>query len=92
MKRANARVSIEALCELFGKSKQGFYKHQKRQYKQQSEQSIVLEAVRRIRKKMPRIGTRKLMVKLLDQGLQIGRDALFVVLSMGAPSPECKGF
>lgn len=80
MKKANARVSIETLCELFGKSKQGFYKHQKHQYKQQSEQSIVLEAVRRIRKKMPRLGTRKLLVKLLDQGLQIGRDALFALL------------
>ena len=80
MKKTNDRVSIEALCELFGKSKQGYYKHQKHQYQQQSEESIVLEAVRRTRKKMPRIGTRKLVVKLLDQGLQIGRDALFELL------------
>lgn len=80
MKQVNEGVSIQTLCELFGKSKQGFYQNEKQLYKKQSEQSILLEAVHRIRKKMPRIGTRKLIVKLLEQGLEIGRDALFKLL------------
>jgi transposase InsO family protein len=68
------------LCELFGKSKQGYYKKDRQLYKKQSEQTIVLQAVLQIRKRMPRIGVRKLVVKLLEKGIKIGRDALFELM------------
>ena len=80
MKRANKKVNLETLCGLFGKTRQAYNKNRKQVYKKRSEQELVLEAVRRIRKKMPRVGSRKLLVRLLEQGFQIGRDALFDLL------------
>jgi transposase InsO family protein len=80
VKKVSNKVSVETLCELFGKSKQGFYKKERQLYKKQSEQIIVLQAVLRIRKRMPRIGVRKLVVKLLEIRLVIGRDALFELM------------
>ena len=80
MKREHAKVNLSTLCELFGKSRQAYYQSKQQLYKKHSEQSIILEAVRRIRKKMPRLGSRKLLVKLLEQGFSIGRDALFDLL------------
>lgn len=49
-------------------------------YKQAVEEHILLDAVRKIRKKMPRIGTRKLYEKLSTQPIKVGRDALFELL------------
>lgn len=80
MKRVHERIPIGILCELFGKSRQAYYQKSKHLYTKGSEQDIILDAVRRIRKKMPRIGCRKLLVKLLEEGFQIGRDALFDLL------------
>ena len=80
MKRHHKRESIETLCGLFGMTKQAYYQKQKRIYKKGIEEQIILESVQRIRKDMPRLGTRKLLVKLLNQGLHIGRDALFDLL------------
>jgi len=80
MKRANKKVNLETLCGLFGNTRQAYNKNRKQVYKKRSEQELVLEAVRRIRKKMPRVGSRKLLVRLLEQGFQIGRDALFDLL------------
>lgn len=80
MKRMHERIQIGTLCELFGKTRQAYYQKNKHLYKKGIEQDIILEAVRRIRKKMPRIGCRKLLVKLLEEGFQIGRDALFDLL------------
>jgi transposase InsO family protein len=65
---------------LFGKTKQAYYKKQKSIYKASVEESIVLDIVKNHRKKMPRIGTRKLQAKLKSQGIRTGRDALFNIL------------
>jgi len=74
------QTSIEVLCGLFGKTKQGYYKKQKAVYKQAVEEHIIIEAVKKIRVNMPRIGTRKLYEKLSIQPIEIGRDALFDLL------------
>ena len=80
MKSTHKQASIEALCGLFGKTKQAYYKRQKSLYKQTAAESIILEAVKKLRLDMPRIGTRKILVKLHEQGVAIGRDALFDLL------------
>ncbi len=82
MKDMHKDVSLTYLCELFGKSRQGFYQKQRFIYKQAVEDHILLERIRGIRKKMPRIGGRKLQVKLKEQGVEIGRDVLFEILNV----------
>jgi putative transposase len=75
------------LCRLFGNSRQAWYQYEKRQYQERIEVDILLEMVRSIRSKMPRLGTRKLLVKI-DQrmrqenhiNLSIGRDSMFKLL------------
>ncbi|MEZ4920510.1 MAG: IS3 family transposase [Saprospiraceae bacterium] len=65
---------------MFGKTKQAYYKKEKSVYKQAIEERVIVEAVRKERISMPKIGTRKLLVKLLDQGIDVGRDKLFAIL------------
>jgi putative transposase len=66
-------------CELFGYSKQAYYKAQTQHYsvvnKQQQAKALVLG----VRWQMPRLGTRKLH-HLLKGELAIGRDKLFQLL------------
>ena len=72
------------ICEQFGISRQAHYQKQQREVEQRQEDSIVLEMVRQVRRKHPRMGGRKLLFKirpmLAAEGLQIGRDGLFDLL------------
>lgn len=67
-----------AICAAFGISRQAHYQQQAR------ETAIVLELVRLVRRKHPRMGGRKLLHQiqpmLADQGLAIGRDRFFALL------------
>jgi putative transposase len=68
------------LCELFGYTKQAYYKqftHQSDKIKQQQE---LKKAVLSIRRQMPRLGTRKLHFLLKAGNAIIGRDRLFELL------------
>lgn len=80
MKDLHARVPLENLCGLFDKSRQGFYQRQQVIYKQALEDHFILEQVRQIRQDQPRMGGRKLLVKLAEVGIELGRDALFDLL------------
>ena len=80
MKDLHPQVSLGRLCGLFDKSRQAFYQRQQVIYEQAVEEHIILSQVQRIRKRQPRIGTRKLLVKLGEIGIQMGRDALFDML------------
>jgi len=66
-------------CELFGYSKQAYYKQQVHHHltvcKKQEVKSVVLE----IRRQMPRLGTRKLH-HLIKNEISMGRDNLFNLL------------
>lgn len=71
-------------CELFGYSKQAYYKHCV-QYKAMGMQRLqAKDMVLNIRQKMPRLGTRKLHHMLKDvfaqRQIKLGRDALFSLL------------
>ena len=69
---------------MFGITKQAYYKRIKTQNNKVSNNQIILQIVRQIRKIHPRAGTRKLMEyikeKLVTNKLKIGRDALFTLL------------
>jgi putative transposase len=68
-------------CELFGFSKQAYYKHQS--YKKISDLKYLdtKKSVLILRRQMPRLGTRKIYHLLKEKGnIHIGRDKLFSVL------------
>ena len=72
------------ICEQFGISRQAHYQKEWREAEQRKEAALVLEMVRQVRRKPPRMGGRKLLFKiqpmLAAEGLQIGRDGLFDLL------------
>lgn len=72
------------LCWLFGITRQAFYKHWHTSVSGQKENTIVLQLVAEVRALHPAMGVRKLYSiierQMQDQGIQIGRDALFNLL------------
>jgi transposase InsO family protein len=75
---------VKWLYEVFGVTKQAFYKRKKAQQTKEKKHQIVLKEVAAIRKKLTQTGTRKLQVHLrpalqLHQ-IKMGRDALFALL------------
>lgn len=72
------------ICAQFGITRQAHYQQVKRDRQRQVEEKIILEVVRQVRRKHPRLGTRKLLFKiqpmLAVEGLQLGRDRLFRLL------------
>jgi len=75
---------MSQICELFGISRQAHYQKCWREEDRQAEAELILEMVRLVRRKHPRMGTRKLLYKihpmLEADGLQVGRDRLFELL------------
>jgi transposase InsO family protein len=65
---------------MFGVTRQGFYKAQKVVMEQFFCEGIVLDAVKTIRRRQPRVGGRKLQRMLVQMGHEIGRDRLFRLL------------
>jgi transposase InsO family protein len=61
-------------------SRQAYYKEQKVREQTLVHTEHITEAVREIRREMPRIGTRKIKYILEDNDIQIGRDRLFSIL------------
>lgn len=80
MKDLHPQVPLGRLCGLFDKSRQAFYQRQQVIYEQALEEHFILSQIQRIRIRQPRIGGRKLLVKLEEIGVQMGRDALFNML------------
>ena len=77
-------MTMDQICAQFGVSRQAHYQKRGREAERQAADEIVLEMVRQVRRKHPRMGGRKLLFKiqpmLAAEGLQIGRDRLFEVL------------
>jgi putative transposase len=69
------------ICAMFGITRQAHYQQVWRELERQTDTEQTLEMVRLIRRKHPRMGTRKLLFKLqpmlAGEGLHIGRDRLF---------------
>lgn len=71
---------MNALCDLFGKSRQAYYQRSKYIYKEEVKAEILLQLVEKERKIMPRIGGRKLIKRIqprLPEELYLGRDSFF---------------
>lgn len=77
-------ASTKATCELFGVHRDAHYKYLKRFKIKQMQQKVILELVKQERSVQPRVGTRKLIrtikTPLQNQGIKLGRDALFNLL------------
>ncbi len=61
-------------------SRQAYYKQCQTQFRCEYHEHAVINFVREIRMKLPRIGTRKLKYLAATKGIQIGRDKLFELL------------
>src|ERR1700712_3881752 len=83
--KGERQYSSQSLCQLFGYSRQAYYKQEHLQLQQQSKEALILQQVLNIRKEQPRCGTRKLLVMLQPflkkQHIYIGRDAFFNMLA-----------
>ena len=78
LRELHPRFTVDETCGLFGHSRQAYYKMFKREYDSSVEVDKVLNLVRRIRKRHPKMGVRKLKVLLKrDHDIDIGRDCLF---------------
>lgn len=70
---------------LFGFSRQAYYQHENRQVTSEEREQCVLELVAQVREGHPRMGGKKLYYllkeQLVSQGIKLGRDALFALLS-----------
>lgn len=86
MKLRQPKVGLSKLCWLFGVTRQAYYQSFYRDEFVRIEEELVIKEVISIRKNHPRIGTRKLYVKLenfmLEHQIKMGRDALFDLLSL----------
>lgn len=80
MRDMQRQVPLERLCGLFDKSRQAFYQRQGAIYEQAVSDHLILSQVSKIRQRQPRLGGRKLLVKLAEAGIELGRDALFDLL------------
>lgn len=73
------------MCALFGKGRSALYDHSRRQETRNFSDDIIIQHVHRLRKAMPRLGTRKLHYLLVPQleqhGIKLGRDQLFDLLA-----------
>jgi len=75
---------MEEICMTFGYTRQAYYKHKELEEFRTKRDQNVLEEVRNIRHKQPKVGVRKLHVMLNNLGkpeLKIGRDQLFELLA-----------
>jgi len=81
MKNLYPGIGLAKLCKWFGITRQAYYQNNWIVIDNSIEEELILKEVKNIRKLHPRMGTRKLYVKLQDfmQEHQIkkGRDALF---------------
>jgi len=70
---------------LFGKGRSAVYDYEKRLHTETFNDDIIVQYVHQLRKRMPRLGTRKLhyllVPMLAEHGIRLGRDELFELLN-----------
>ena len=79
------RIGLGNLCGWFGVTRQAYYKNNKETVHKVLKEDLILQEVSKIRQLHPRMGTRKLHVKLMAfldaHEIKLGRDGLFDLLS-----------
>lgn len=75
---------MEAVCGLFGKSRQAWYKARQEEERQDMEAMALLHRIRQLRQELPRCGVRKLYHLLQPflalHGIRLGRDKCFELM------------
>jgi len=86
MKKLRPNVGLLKICRLFGVTRQAYYQHLNYHIDLEISHELVIKEVLALRKLHPRMGTRKLYIKLSDfmlaHDIKMGRDALFSLLSV----------
>lgn len=76
--------SVDKICQMHGYSRQGYYQRKRQETEKLLKGMLLLEEIRRIRSRQPRIGGRKLyhlLKSFMDSlGLKLGRDRFFAFL------------
>jgi len=84
VKERQLKYTVSDICTRSGYSRQAYYKRRNASYRKILMESLILDHVRAIRRKQPKLGTRKLYFKikpfLLDMDYDFGRDQLFDLL------------
>lgn len=84
IRQRNLIVGVDNICRLFGVSRQAYYQFKNRKIEREFEFVIIIEAVTKIRTRLKKIGTRKMLpmlrIELQKHDIQIGRDQLFALL------------
>ena len=84
LKKDYPQSSMEDLCAAFGKSRQAYFKAERKRQDKELIEDLVVEEVKRLRKYQPKSGGRKLFYLLQPffkkEGIKMGRDKLFVLL------------
>ena len=84
IRQKHPTVGLRVLCGLFGKTRQAYYKAQKRQEQQEEKNQLLLKKIRKIREEMPGLGTRKLHHLTVSyrrkHGIKLGRDKMYDLL------------
>ena len=85
MKSNFSHIGLATLCGWFGVTRQAYYQNNWKGIDISIEEDLILKEVLSIRKRHPRMGTRKLYKKLqsfmLEHQVKMGRDTLFNLLS-----------
>jgi transposase InsO family protein len=84
MKTHHPSMGVERLCSLFGKTRQAYYDHYWRHSDDQLQEALIVELVRSVRQRLPKIGARKLLLMLQEDfaahHISIGRDSFVQLL------------
>ena len=78
----NPEISVDKLCELFGKTRQAYYQRLKYAYVEKSQENVIIRMVRDYRVSMGKLGARKIwhLINSRQSGF-VGRDRLFEIMS-----------
>lgn len=77
-KESTVKVTLQQLCLWWKISRQAYYQQKKRDKEEQAKEAELLEAVRQIRQRHPRLGTRKIHQMLSKANkMPFGRDKFF---------------
>lgn len=85
MKSSFPHIGLAKLCGWFGITRQAYYQQNQEIIHRTIEEELIIQEVRKIRERHPRMGGRKLYSLLLlfmqEHGIKMGRDAFFTMLS-----------
>lgn len=80
VRRGRPDLGPGAVCRVFERTPDAYYKRQRRGDAASSTEALVLAHVDTLRAVQPRVGTRKLHDALAKAGVPVGRDQLFTWL------------